>query len=123
AARSSDGQTIIVYDPVGNTQAFTVNMAGITSASSTVKECWYNPSNGVSTLIGTHANSGAVVFTPPDSNDWVLVLDDNSANLSAPGGGSVTISPATENFGTVSIGVASAGMVSTVTNTTPSVIT
>jgi hypothetical protein len=24
-------------------------------------------------------------FTPPDSNDWVLVLDDNTVNLPPPG--------------------------------------
>ena len=123
AARSSDGQTIIVYDPVGNTQAFTVNMAGITSASSTVKEWWYNPSNGVSSPIGTHANSGSVVFTAPDANDWVLVLDDASANLSAPGGGSVTISPSSENFGSVTVGHPSSGMASIVTNSTAAAIT
>jgi hypothetical protein len=36
-------------------------------------------------LIGADANSGSQDFTPPDANDWVLVIDDASANLAAPG--------------------------------------
>lgn len=85
AARSSDGQTIMVYMPDGNATAKTLNMAGITSGSSTVKAWWFNPQTAVATLIGTFANSGTHNFTAPDANDWVLVLDNASANLPAPG--------------------------------------
>jgi hypothetical protein len=31
-------------------------------------------------LIGSYANSGSRNFAPPDSHDWVLVIDDTSAN-------------------------------------------
>jgi len=83
--RTSDGQTIIAYDPVGNATTLTLNMTKITSASGTAKCWWFNPRNGSTTLIGSFANTGTRNFTPPDSNDWVLVVDDASASLPAPG--------------------------------------
>jgi hypothetical protein len=85
AARSSDGQTIIAYLSDGNSTVKTLNMAQITSASSTARAWWYNPQTGAATLIGTFPNSGSRPFTAPDSGDWVLVVDDASANLPAPG--------------------------------------
>jgi Protein of unknown function (DUF4038)/Putative collagen-binding domain of a collagenase/Immunoglobulin domain len=85
AARTSDGQTIIAYIPNGNATTLTVAMSEITSSTNTVQAWWFNPSSGAATSIGTFSNSGAQNFTPPDSNDWVLVLDDASANLPAPG--------------------------------------
>jgi hypothetical protein len=87
AARSSDGQTIIAYFSDGNATAKTINMAEIVSASSTTNAWWYNPQTGTATLIGSFPNSGSQSFTAPDGNDWVLVIDDASANLGAPGGG------------------------------------
>jgi chitodextrinase len=85
AARSSDGQTILAYLSDGNATAKTINMSAITSASSSAKAWWYNPQTAVATLIGTFPNSGSQSFTAPDGNDWVLVMDDASANLPAPG--------------------------------------
>jgi len=85
ASRSTDGQTIIAYVPNGNATTVTVDLSQITSASSTANCWWFNPSNGSTMLIGTYANSGNQDFTPPDSNDWVLVIDDAGANLAAPG--------------------------------------
>lgn len=86
-SRSSDGQTMIAYLSDGNATAKTINMTGVSSASSLVKSWWYNPQTGAApTLIGTFANTGTRNFTAPDSNDWVLVLDDASAtNLCPPG--------------------------------------
>jgi hypothetical protein len=85
-SRTSDGQTIIAYVPNGNSTTITVNMSQITSISSTANGWWFNPSSGATTLIGAFATSGTQNFTPPDSNDWILVIDDASANLTAPGG-------------------------------------
>jgi hypothetical protein len=85
AARTSDGQTIIAYIPNGNATTVTINMSQITSATSTTNCWWYNPSTGSTALIGTYPNSGTMNFTPPDSNDWVLVIDDAGASLGAPG--------------------------------------
>jgi Putative collagen-binding domain of a collagenase/Protein of unknown function (DUF4038) len=84
-SRANDGQTIIAYIPNGNATTLTVDMNQITSASSTAICWWFNPRDGSTTTIGTYANSGTHNFTPPDSNDWVLVIDDASANLAAPG--------------------------------------
>ena len=84
-SRTSDGQTMIAYIPNGNATTVTINMAGITDAGSQAKCWWYNVQTAATTLIGTYANSGSKTFTPPDSNDWVLVIDSNAAALPAPG--------------------------------------
>jgi hypothetical protein len=85
AGCSSDGETCIVYDPVGNTQAPQIAMAHF---SGTVQAWWFNPPTGATTNLATFSNSGTHTFTPPDGNDWVLVLDLASAALPAPGVGS-----------------------------------
>lgn len=85
ASRTSDGQTIIAYIPNGNATAVTVNMSQITSSVGQAICWWFNPSTGSATQIGTYPNSGNMNFTPPDSNDWVLVIDDAGASLAAPG--------------------------------------
>jgi hypothetical protein len=90
AARTSDGQTIVAYIPNGNATTITVAMDQITSTSNTVRGWWFNPTTAATTNLGTFANSGSRSFTAPDGNDWVLVLDDASANLTAPGTGAAT---------------------------------
>jgi len=85
AARTSDGQTIIVYIPDGNATTISVNLSQITSTTSTVHGWWFNPQTGAATDLSTFPNNSTMMFTPPDGNDWVLVLDDAGANLSAPG--------------------------------------
>jgi hypothetical protein len=84
-ARTSDGQTIIVYIPSGNSALVAVDMTKITSSVSTVHAWWFNPSSGSTTDLGTFANNGAHNFICPSSNDWILVLDDSAASLPAPG--------------------------------------
>jgi hypothetical protein len=84
-SRTRDGQTIIAYIPNGNATTLTVDMTRITSATHQAICWWFNPSTGAASLIGSYANSGTRNFTPPDSNDWVLVIDAADANLAAPG--------------------------------------
>jgi Putative collagen-binding domain of a collagenase len=84
-SRSKDGQTILSYIPNGNATTVTVAMSKISSSTNLTKCWWFNPSSGTASLIGSYPNSGVMTFTPPDSGDWVLVIDDSSANLSAPG--------------------------------------
>ena len=84
-SRTSDGQTIIAYIPNGNAATVRVDMSMISSSSGRARGWWFNPSSGASTLISTFTNSGMRSFTPPDSSDWVLVIDDAEANLPAPG--------------------------------------
>ena len=85
ASITSDGQTIIAYIPNGNAATLTVDMTKITSGIHQATCWWFNPSSGAATLVGSYSNSGTRDFTPPDSNDWVLVIDDTSASLPAPG--------------------------------------
>ncbi len=84
-ARTSDGQTIIAYVPNGKATTLTVNMTKITSRQKRAKAWWFNPSNGETAAIGAFSTTGERTFTPPDSNDWVLVLDDFGAHLKPPG--------------------------------------
>jgi len=84
-ARTRDGQTIFSYIPNGNATALTVDMSKIKSKSSLANCWWFDPSNGSTALIGSFENSGTRKFTPPDANDWVLVIDDKDAKLPPPG--------------------------------------
>ncbi len=84
-ARTSDGQTIIAYIPNGDATTITVDMGQIISSSNQANVWWYNPQTANNTFIGTYSNSGSQDFTAPDGNDWVLVIDDASANLPPPG--------------------------------------
>jgi len=84
-SRTRDGQSIIAYIPNGNGATLAVDMSRITSTGNQAICWWYNPSSGAATLMGSFANSGTKKFTPPDSEDWVLVIDDASAKLPAPG--------------------------------------
>jgi hypothetical protein len=84
-ARTRDGQTVITYIPNGSATTLTVDMSKITS-STNVENCWwFNPRDGAVKRIGAFPNSGSRQFTPPDTNDWVLVIDDAHANLRPPG--------------------------------------
>jgi len=90
-ARTSDGQTIISYIPNGSAATITVDMINIISSTNTVEGWWFDPQTGSTSNLGTFANAGLRNFTPPDSNDWVLVLDDASAGLQAPGSETLTM--------------------------------
>lgn len=82
-ARTNDGISVIVYIPTS--QTITIDMSKITDSGNQTNCNWYNPQTGVVTNIGTFANSSTKNFTSPDSNDWVLVIDSNAANLRTPG--------------------------------------
>lgn len=81
ATRASNGETVMVYLPGGQTP--TVVMSKVSGSSA--KCWWYNTRTGGSTLIGTYSTTGTRNFTTPDGNDWVLVLDDTSKGFPAPG--------------------------------------
>jgi hypothetical protein len=82
AACTSDGLTCIVYDPLGNSQNPQIDMSHF---SGTIHGWWFNPQTGSATDLGTLTEKGMHTFTPTDGNDWVLVLDLDSAELPAPG--------------------------------------
>jgi hypothetical protein len=80
--REATGKTVITYIPNGSMTP-TVDMTQM--SGSTANAWWYNPTNGVATDIGTYSTTGTQTFTPPDTDDWVLVLDDASQNYPPPG--------------------------------------
>lgn len=81
SAETSDGNSMIAYLPSNRTVS--VNMTGIHGDKA--KCWWYNPSNGKASEIGTYKTSESQSFTPPSAGDWVLVIDNDSAKLPAPG--------------------------------------
>jgi Protein of unknown function (DUF4038)/Putative collagen-binding domain of a collagenase/Abnormal spindle-like microcephaly-assoc'd, ASPM-SPD-2-Hydin len=83
-ASTRNSQTILSYIPNGSATTLTVDMSKISSAGKSAKCWWFNPRDGSTKLIGVFANSSSRPFTPPDSNDWVLVIDDAHAGLPAP---------------------------------------
>ena len=85
AARTSDGQTIVAYIPNGNATTITVDMGKIVSKSLQARCWWFDPRTAEATKIGVFPNTGEHNFRAPDSNDWVLVVDDAAAKLPVPG--------------------------------------
>jgi len=82
ASCTSDGQTCIVFDSTGTSNNPQIAMGHFTG---TVHAWWFNPASAATTDLATFTNSGTHTFVAPDGNDWVLVLDLNSAGLCAPG--------------------------------------
>ncbi len=76
---------IAAYNYTG--RDFTLKLNG--SVGARLKASWLNPRTGEVTPAGTHPGSGSVTFNPPGEpapgNDWVLVLDDATQKLPAPG--------------------------------------
>jgi hypothetical protein len=81
AARTKDGGTGIAYMPTA--RAITVDMTKISGNEATA--WWFNPRSGKTDSIGECPTSGKKQFTPPGDGDWILVLDDASRKLPAPG--------------------------------------
>jgi len=84
ATRDEAGTYAMIYVPVG--RKFSVRMDAIKGKE--VAAWWFNPRNGDAKEIGKYANSGIQIFTTPtpgENLDWILVLDDASANYPAPG--------------------------------------
>jgi hypothetical protein len=77
----ANNNTLIAYLP--SARQVTVDMSYISGVDA--RSWWYNPSNGEATEIGIFATAGQLDFTPPSNGDWVLVIDDASLELSAPG--------------------------------------
>jgi hypothetical protein len=80
-ARTSDGNTIIAYLP--SKRKVTVDMSNIRGEKA--KCWWYDPSKGKAVVIGTFTNSRFRSFTPDSEGDIVLVIDNASLELPAPG--------------------------------------
>ena len=81
AARARDGSSILVYLPTPRT--IRVDLSKLSGPLA--RGWWVNPGTASSTAAGEFPTSVARDFTPPDTNDWLLVLDDASLDLPAPG--------------------------------------
>jgi hypothetical protein len=81
AARTSDGATIIAFIPTR--RSVTIDMTKVSGTSALV--WWYDTRTGAASFAGTFSTTGSSVFTPPDANDWILVIDDASLELPPPG--------------------------------------
>ena len=76
-----EGNTLIAYLPSRRT--VTVDIGKISGDKATC--WWYDPSCGRTVNIGTFEARGYHNFTPSSEGDWVLVIDNASANLPEPG--------------------------------------
>jgi hypothetical protein len=84
ATRDESGSYAMVYAPVG--RAFEVRTSRL--SGSMLRGWWFNPRDGSARLIGEFPRTEVRKFispTPGELLDWVLVLDDVTANFSAPG--------------------------------------
>ena len=79
-ARSSNGETVMVWCPNANT--VTVDMTKISGTQAIA--WWYDPDNNSAQEIGSYETKGERSFTPTKGR-MVLIIDDLSLNLPAPG--------------------------------------
>lgn len=81
SAITSDGNTAISYLPSGN--AVRVDLQKL--SGSKIRAWWYDPATGFVNEIGDFFSDSIAAFTPPSSDDWILVLDNAGFNLPPPG--------------------------------------
>ena len=86
ATRDADGSWLAVYSAAG--ESFSADVSAISGRR--VRAWWYDPRTGMPGTSWEFENTGTpTTFDPPGSpertNDWVLVLDDASAELPPPG--------------------------------------
>ncbi|HEY5078600.1 MAG TPA: glycoside hydrolase family 140 protein [Opitutaceae bacterium] len=81
AAATPDGTLAMAYMP--DARAIRVDFSRLADVPFT--GWWFNPRSGTAARAGTFAARAGVDFTPPSEGDWVLVLDDASKKLPAPG--------------------------------------
>jgi hypothetical protein len=80
AARTPDGNSIVVYLPSPRTVSVDLNLLVGDYA-----DCWwYDPANGSAIFIGNFLSQGTLQFTPPSNSDWVLLVDNQAADLVNP---------------------------------------
>lgn len=84
ATRDSEGRYALVYSERG--KAFEVNLGAAVKAERVVSR-WFDPRTGKVSGAEELSGTGRHTFTPPSSgpgNDWVLILDDKSAEFRDP---------------------------------------
>lgn len=81
AGVTPDGGLAMAYMPSART--VTVDLSKLAKGQCTA--WWFNPRTGKASEGGSFATQGPRDFAPPADGDWVLVLDDASRRLAAPG--------------------------------------
>ncbi len=81
AAITADSSCLIAYIPAKND--IKVDLTKL--SGNEVKCWWYNPGSGKAAEIGVFKSLSSREFDPPSDGDWILVIDDNSHQYSAPG--------------------------------------
>ena len=82
AARAESGATSMIYVP--QSRSIVVDLSQAVNAQSARLWC-VDPKTGTSTDLGTVPAQGIYSASPCASPDWILVVDDASLNLGAPG--------------------------------------
>jgi Protein of unknown function (DUF4038)/Putative collagen-binding domain of a collagenase len=85
AARTADGGTIIAFVPTR--RAIGIDLSAVTGGSA--RAWWFNPRDGSAAAAGVFPARGVHFFMPPDTHDWVLVVDNADLALPPPGSGPV----------------------------------
>ena len=84
ATRDSEGSYAMLYFPTGKT--IKANLSKL--KGKTLQATWYAPRTGVSFLGDEIKAKSNALLSPPSSGkgqDWVLVVDDASAEFTKPG--------------------------------------
>ncbi len=81
AAAASDGSTVMAYLPSERTVSVDLSRMPKGHANA----WWFDPRLGTASFAGSYPTDGLRQLAPPSPGDWVLVLDDASAHLRAPG--------------------------------------
>jgi len=81
AALTNNRETLIAYIPNGT--AIWVDLNQISGKKIVV--WWFNPRNGLSNRADEFTEKQNVKFIPPDSKDWLLVIDDAAYQFGPPG--------------------------------------
>jgi hypothetical protein len=81
AAMSPDKLAALIYLPAGG--QFAVELPLFEGPQ--VQAWWFNPRDGSNRNAGRFATGNRQVFSPPDGNDWVLVLDSVARDAAPPG--------------------------------------
>jgi len=83
AAVARDGSFAFIYSPGG--EKFSIDNSTISAPK--IRKLWYNPRYGNAEIFEVSEEKGVQEYTPPTSgkgNDWVLILEDTSANFPMP---------------------------------------
>ncbi len=97
AARTIDGNTVLVYTPDRRPLSVAMNRV----AGAEARAWWFDPRTGTSTAIGTFATTGSLDFEPAADGDWVLVLDNADTGFDPPGQTDIFVAVETPNMGGV----------------------